>query len=241
MAVEWPAEVEVGAPAVPELVQAGLAGAAGRPGLAHKGAAGRQRGVGGVVIQQAGLQVGHAAHAGSGKGAQQAGRVGELVGVPGENIALLATAGVAQAEVEGREGEALGHRTRQEGGDAGLRVGVVGHGHRGVGIAQAPARRQRGAANGRHKARQRRRQAGPGKDKAVQVTVGRNSDESMRLGLVVGDIDHGGAQAAVQGGDLGAHRHPKLGIQIGQRLVEEKDPGLAHDGPADGHALALAA
>ena len=34
---------------------------------------------------------------------------------------------------------------------------------------------------------------------------------------------------------------PERRIQIGQRLVEEEDAGLAHDGPADGDPLALAA
>jgi hypothetical protein len=33
----------------------------------------------------------------------------------------------------------------------------------------------------------------------------------------------------------------QLGIEVGQRLVEQEDLGLAHDGAADGDALALAA
>jgi hypothetical protein len=33
----------------------------------------------------------------------------------------------------------------------------------------------------------------------------------------------------------------KRGVQVGQRLVEQEHLGLAHDGAADGHALALAA
>ena len=35
--------------------------------------------------------------------------------------------------------------------------------------------------------------------------------------------------------------HAQLGVQVGERLVEEEDLRLAHDGAADGHALALAA
>ena len=45
----------------------------------------------------------------------------------------------------------------------------------------------------------------------------------------------------MQVADLGAHGHAQLGIQVGQRLVEQEQLGLAHDGAADGHALALAA
>ena len=61
------------------------------------------------------------------------------------------------------------------------------------------------------------------------------------LDLVVGDIDGGGLQALVQRLDLGPHRHPQFGVQVGQRLVEQKHLGVAHDRPAHRHALALAA
>jgi hypothetical protein len=46
---------------------------------------------------------------------------------------------------------------------------------------------------------------------------------------------------AVQLADLGAHLHAHLGVQVGQRLVEQERLGLAHDGAAHRHALALAA
>jgi hypothetical protein len=45
----------------------------------------------------------------------------------------------------------------------------------------------------------------------------------------------------VQLADLGAHLHAHLGVQVGERLVEQERLGLAHDGAAHGHALALAA
>ena len=61
------------------------------------------------------------------------------------------------------------------------------------------------------------------------------------LHLVVRHVDHGGLELLVQLGELHAHLHAQGGVQVGQRLVEKKDLGLAHDGPADGHALALAA
>ena len=49
------------------------------------------------------------------------------------------------------------------------------------------------------------------------------------------------AQVALQARDLGAHLHAQLGVEVGERLVHEEDLGLAHDGAAHGHALALAA
>ena len=62
-----------------------------------------------------------------------------------------------------------------------------------------------------------------------------------RLDLVVGDIDGRGLQALVQFLDLGAHGHAQLGVEVGQRLVEQEDLRVAHDGAAHGDALALAA
>ena len=40
---------------------------------------------------------------------------------------------------------------------------------------------------------------------------------------------------------LGAHLHAQLGVEVGQRLVEQEHRRLAHDGAAHRHALALAA
>ena len=62
-----------------------------------------------------------------------------------------------------------------------------------------------------------------------------------RLDLVMGDVDHGLAQLLVQALDLAAHLVAQLGIEVGQRLVEQEQPRVAHDGAADGHALPLAA
>ena len=61
------------------------------------------------------------------------------------------------------------------------------------------------------------------------------------LDLVVGDVDGGGLQALVQGLDLGAHGDAQLGIEVGERLVEQEDLRIAHDRAAHGDALALAA
>ena len=45
----------------------------------------------------------------------------------------------------------------------------------------------------------------------------------------------------VQFADLQPHRAAQGGVEVGQRLVEQEGRGLAHDGAADGDALALAA
>ncbi len=61
------------------------------------------------------------------------------------------------------------------------------------------------------------------------------------LDLVVRDVDHGRAQVVVQLLQLAAQFGAQLGIEVGQRLVEQEDLGLAHQRAADRHALALAA
>ena len=61
------------------------------------------------------------------------------------------------------------------------------------------------------------------------------------LGLVVGDVDHGGVEPVAQPGDLEAHAHPQGGVEVGERLVEQEDLRVADDGPPDGHPLALPA
>ncbi|OPZ51435.1 MAG: hypothetical protein BWY91_02682 [bacterium ADurb.BinA028] len=59
------------------------------------------------------------------------------------------------------------------------------------------------------------------------------------LGLVVGDVDRGDAEAALQRRDLGAGLHAQLGVEVGQRLVHEEDLGGADDGAAHGNTLTL--
>ena len=62
-----------------------------------------------------------------------------------------------------------------------------------------------------------------------------------RLNLIVGDVDHGDAEIAMQFGDLHPHLRPQLGVEVRQRLVEQKELGVAHDGAPDRDALALPA
>jgi hypothetical protein len=64
--------------------------------------------------------------------------------------------------------------------------------------------------------------------------------QGHRFDLVVGHVDHGGAQLAVQLRDLGAHAVAQLGIEVGQRLVEQEHRRLAHQRTAQRHTLALA-
>ena len=45
----------------------------------------------------------------------------------------------------------------------------------------------------------------------------------------------------VQRLDLGPHLHPELGVEVRERLVEQEDRRVAHDGAAHRDALALAA
>ena len=66
-----------------------------------------------------------------------------------------------------------------------------------------------------------------------------------RLDLVMGDIDGAGRGAEVAVLQTWRSRsaclHPQRRVEIGERLVEQERRRLAHDGAADGDALALAA
>ena len=60
-----------------------------------------------------------------------------------------------------------------------------------------------------------------------------------RLHLVVGDVDHRCAKRFVQSRQLDPHVHPQRGVKVGQRLIEQKHLGLAHNRPPYRHPLAL--
>ena len=66
--------------------------------------------------------------------------------------------------------------------------------------------------------------------------------ERHRLDRVVGDVDHRGCEAGVQGGDPRALRPggAQLGVEVRERLVEQEGDRPAQDGAA-GDTLALAA
>ncbi len=59
--------------------------------------------------------------------------------------------------------------------------------------------------------------------------------------MVVGHVDHRIAEALVQLLDLDAQFVAQFGIEVRQRFVEQEDIDFAHQRPADGDALALAA
>ena len=65
--------------------------------------------------------------------------------------------------------------------------------------------------------------------------------ERHRLDLVVRDVDGGLAEPLVQLLDLGAHLDAQLGVEVGERLVEQEEHRIAHQRPAHGDALPLAA
>ena len=57
----------------------------------------------------------------------------------------------------------------------------------------------------------------------------------------MGDIDRRGLETALQLADFHAHGDAQLGVEIRQRLVEQKYLRLAHNGTSHGDALALTA
>ena len=63
--------------------------------------------------------------------------------------------------------------------------------------------------------------------------------ERHGLDLVVGDVDRAGAGGGVQLGDLLAHVHAHLGVQIAERFVEQEGVGVAHQRAAERHPLHL--
>ena len=65
--------------------------------------------------------------------------------------------------------------------------------------------------------------------------------DGERLFLVVGDVDDGEPELLLQRADVLAHAAAQLGVEVGERLVEEQDLRLEHDGARHGDALLLAA
>ena len=59
------------------------------------------------------------------------------------------------------------------------------------------------------------------------------------FGLVVGNIDEGGAQSQVQLRDLGSHLCTQLCVQVGERLVKQEDLRVTDDCTAQRNTLSL--
>ncbi|KRB55306.1 hypothetical protein ASE04_06280 [Rhizobium sp. Root708] len=62
-----------------------------------------------------------------------------------------------------------------------------------------------------------------------------------RLDLIMRDIDGRRLQPLMQSLDLGTHLDAQLGVEVAQRLIEQKHFRLAHDRTPHGHALPLPA
>ena len=65
--------------------------------------------------------------------------------------------------------------------------------------------------------------------------------ESHRLRLVVRHIDHRRAELGMELRQFKAHLHAQFRVEVGERLVEQENLGLANERPADRDPLALAA
>ena len=65
--------------------------------------------------------------------------------------------------------------------------------------------------------------------------------QSQGFGLVVRDENHGRAEPSAQAGDFAAQLQAQGRVQVGERFVEQKNPRMAHQGAAQGGALAFAA
>ena len=57
--------------------------------------------------------------------------------------------------------------------------------------------------------------------------------------LVVGDVDDGAAGVVVQALQLGPHIHAELGVQVGQRLVQQEDCRVTNHCTAQSNTLTL--
>ena len=65
--------------------------------------------------------------------------------------------------------------------------------------------------------------------------------ERHRLFLIVSHVHNGRAERAVQPPQLRARLRAERGIEVGERLIQQKRFRLSHDRPAERDALALAA
>jgi hypothetical protein len=63
--------------------------------------------------------------------------------------------------------------------------------------------------------------------------------QRQRLDLVMRHVDHGGAEPPLEACELHPHVDAQGGVEVRQRLVEEEDLRLAHDGSTYGDPLPL--
>ena len=65
--------------------------------------------------------------------------------------------------------------------------------------------------------------------------------ERHRFNLIMGHVNRCGRDLLMHLFDFGAHLHAQFGVEVRQRLVEQKHFGVAHDRPTHRDPLALAA
>ena len=64
--------------------------------------------------------------------------------------------------------------------------------------------------------------------------------QRKRLHIVVSDKDDRSLELVLEFLELPPHLVAQLGVEMGERLVHQKDPGLSDQGPAQGDPLFLA-
>jgi len=79
----------------------------------------------------------------------------------------------------------------------------------------------------------------PGLDDPPFVHYGDVIGDRHRLLLVMGDVYRRDGQRFLEAADVAAHVDAEPGIEVGEGLVEEQDPGLDHDGAGQGDPLPL--
>ena len=75
----------------------------------------------------------------------------------------------------------------------------------------------------------------------AEVQDGDPVAEPHRLDLVVRDVDGRGGQALLELLELEARRGAELGVEVGERLVEQEDLRLADERAGERDSLTLAA
>ena len=141
------------------------------------------------------------------------------------------------ARQAGLAGRAHRHRLRPPGQVGG--AGGPGQGQAGRGVEQVVAAHERG-----HEIRGRPVPDLLGRAALLDAARAHHDDavrQAQRLVLVVRHVEHRDAELALQAAQLGAHLHPQLGVQVGQRLVQQQQARPQHDGPGQRHALLLPA
>ena len=83
-----------------------------------------------------------------------------------------------------------------------------------------------------------------GRRQLVDAPVEHDGDavgDHHRLRLIVGDIDRGDPDLLLQRAHIEAHLFPELGVQVGERLVEQQHVGSDDQGARKSRPLLLPA